>query len=296
MIEIVNLVKRFGPVAAVDHLSVEIKPGVTGLVGHNGAGKSTLFRLISDIYSVDEGQILIDGIDHKEVEAKKKVFFLNDNPYGLGNWKQTYDFYANFYEIDLEKYEGLINSWGLPKNKEIRLFSKGMRRQLFIALALSVKCDVLLMDEAFDGIDPLILELIRKEISALSDDGKAIVISSHNISSLERLVDRFLILYKGQLSKEGESEHMGEQMVKFQCVVSGKELSEKDLSSLGLSIVNFRRIGSIYNFVIIETPDCEAKIKESLNPALLERVPIDPDEIVMLEMMLAKKKGDSKHE
>ena len=296
MIEIKALTKRFGNLAAVDHLDLEIKPGVVGLVGHNGAGKSTLFRLISDVLQKDEGEILIDGIPCDQVEAKKKLFFLSDNPPMPANStaKSLFQFYDNFFDIDYEKYIALQKKFALPMDRRINNFSKGMKRQLFLCLALSVRNEYLLLDEAFDGIDPVVLEYIKEEIIKLADEGRTIVVSSHNIASLDRLVDRFVILYKGKLTNEGEEEHLSQDLVKFQCV-SSLALSEAALEGLGLQVVSFKKIGSIYHFVVLEAPELEKKIQDAFAPTLLEKVSIDPDEIIMLQMLLAKK-GEVDHE
>ncbi|MBP5216779.1 MAG: ATP-binding cassette domain-containing protein, partial [Bacilli bacterium] len=258
MIEIKALTKRFGSLAAVDHLDLEIKPGVVGLVGHNGAGKSTLFRLIADVLQKDEGEILIDGTPCDQVEAKKKLFFLSDNPPMPANStaKALFQFYDNFFDIDYDKFTALQKKFALPMERRINNFSKGMKRQLFLCLALSVRNEYLLLDEAFDGIDPVVLEYIKEEIIKLAEEGKTIVVSSHNIASLDRLVDRFVILYKGKLTKEGEEEHLSQDLVKFQCV-SRLALSEAALEGLGLKVVSFKKIGSIYHFVVLEAPELE---------------------------------------
>lgn len=295
MIEITNLVKRFGEVTAVDHLTLTINDGVVGLVGHNGAGKSTLFRLIADVLTPDEGSIALNGLPHQEIEAKRSVFFLSDDPAvpANANDEAVFAFYANFFDVDHDRFLALLEKFGLPRNRKVSTFSKGMRRQLFICLALSVRADIYLLDEAFDGIDPLVLEIIKGEIISLSGEGKTIVISSHNIAGLENLVDRFVVLYKGKLSKEGGNEELGEEFVKYQCV-SKTPLNEENLKALGFRVVNFKKVGSIYHFVLVYEEGIEEKIKGAYTLDLLERIAIAPDEIVALQMMLAKKEGEAR--
>ena len=296
MIEIKSLTKRFDTTVAVDNLTLTLKPGVIGLVGHNGAGKSTLFRLISDVLTLDSGTITIDGIPNNDPHAKAKVFFLSDSPYAPHNedYRGVYNFYRNFFPIDFEKYTGFIAKLKLPTDRRVSSFSKGMRRQLFLALALSVKADYYLLDEAFDGIDPLALDEIKEEIIKLGQEGCTVVLSSHNIASLERLVDRFVVLYRGSLSKEGETEELGKDFVKYQAMFP-KEVRESDIASLGAEVVSFKKTGSIYHIVLVSDKSVNEKIEASLNPLLWENVPIDPDEIVTLQMLLAKK-GGIKHE
>ncbi|MBP5091767.1 MAG: ABC transporter ATP-binding protein [Bacilli bacterium] len=293
MITINSLTKRFEDTVAVNNLSLQIAPGVIGLVGHNGAGKSTLFRLISDVLDVDEGEILVDGIPHLDPHAKAKVFFLSDDPYAPKgeNYKGVYRFYANFYPIDFEKYSSLIAMLRLPTNRNVGQFSKGMRRQLFLALALSVEADYYLLDEAFDGIDPLALDEIKAQIIKLGEAGKTVVLSSHNIASLERLVDRFIVLYCGSLSKEGNSEQLGQDLTKYQAMFK-EPINEDDFAKIGVKVLSLKRIGSIYHVVLIGAHDVDGIINEKLHPLLWENVPIDPDEVIALQMLLAKKGGE----
>lgn len=291
MIEITSVSKYFGSLAAVDHLDLTFRSGVTGLVGHNGAGKSTLFRLISGVYQTDGGSILIDGLPFDSVEAKEKLFYLSDDPYGGGDYREVYDFYSNFYDIDFKRYEGLLRKFGLPLDKQIRTFSKGMRRQLFICLTLSVKVDNYLLDEAFDGIDPLVQVMIKEELDNLSSEGKTIVISGHNLLGLEKLADRYVILYKGRLAKEGEDRDLGKSLIKFQCMPSA-EFGTQELSDLGFEVISFKKVGSIVNFVITEKEGAADLIKEKLNPTLLEEVALAQDEVVTMQMKLAREKGE----
>lgn len=291
MIEIKNVTKYFGKLAASDGLTLTITPGVTGLVGHNGAGKSTLFRLICGIFEKDGGEILIDGVSHLEVEAKKKLFFLNDDPMGRGTWKDVYDFYSNFYETDKERFKQLLEKFNLPLNQPIKNFSKGMRRQLFVCLALSINVDIYLMDEAFDGIDPLVQEMLKDEIREFSKQGKTIVISGHNLQGMERLAEKFLVLYKGKLAREGENQDLGKTMVKFQCLPKG-EISEETIKDMGFEVISFKKIGSIAHFVIQDKDDSDKILKDKLKPVLLERVAMDPDEIIMMTMKLVKEEHE----
>ena len=296
MIKITNLTKTFPGCVAIDNLSLEISDGIYGLVGQNGAGKSTLLRTISDVYKADSGSVTIDDYPNDSKEAKQLKFFLSDNPYygsKTDDIKAVYNFYNTFYDINKENFDRLIKIFGLPLKKRVSTFSKGMQRQLFIAIALSAKVKYLLLDEAFDGLDPIILDTIKEEILKVREEGRVLVVSSHNISSLERLVDSFIIISKGKLGKEGEREHLGTNMLKFQGAFK-KEFTQEALQELGIEVVSFKKVGSIFNFVIKETEDCEDKIRQKFDPIILDRVSIDPEEAVKLEMMALK--GENNHE
>lgn len=290
MIEIKNLVKTFGSVRAVDDLSITINSGINGLIGENGAGKSTLLRLISDVYQPDSGEIIIDGIRNNDISAKKEVFFLPDNPYAPHNSAvmQTFEFYSTLFDLDKDKFMEIMNKLSLPIDRKVSTYSKGMRRQLFIAIALSSNAKYALLDEAFDGLDPLVLATVREEIIKDADK-KTYIVSSHNISSLERLCDSFILLSKGRVGKNGDVEHLGENFVKYQILVKG-QLEQKDLEALSYRVLSFKKVGSLCNVVFRGEID-ESIIRNKMDVILLEKIAIDPDELIALEMLDARKEN-----
>ena len=289
MIQINSLTKRFEEVIAVNSLDLTINEGITGLVGHNGAGKSTLFRLIANVYQYDSGEILINGLDSQSDKGKAQVFFLSDNPYVLSNATPSgmLNFYQGFFDIDEEKFKTLIAKFAIPENRKVVNFSKGMKRQLFIALALSSSCPILLLDEAFDGLDPLALEIIKDEIIKISQDNRTIVISSHNISVLERLCDTFVFLNKGKLSKHADACDIGNTFNKYQGLFK-QPITKEMFEEIGINVVSFKKIGSLYNIVISGELN-EQDVKKKFEATLFEKIPIDSAEIFALEMLDAKK-------
>ena len=290
MIEIKNLVKTFGSVRAVDGLSITVNSGINGLIGENGAGKSTLLRLISDVYQQDSGSIVIDGLPNNDIKAKRDLFFLPDNPYAPHNStvNQVFEFYSTLFDLDREKFRSIMNKLSLPLGRKVSTYSKGMRRQFFIAIALSSKAKYALLDEAFDGLDPLVLATVREEIIKDADQ-KTYIVSSHNISSLERLCDSFILLSKGRCGKTGDVEHLGENFVKYQILVNGK-LEQKDLEDLSYRVLSFKKVGSLCNVVFYDEID-ENVIRSKMDVVLLEKIAIDPDELIALEMLDARKEN-----
>ena len=294
MIEIKNLTKSFGNKTAISNLSLNIDKGLIGLVGHNGAGKSTLFRLISGVYLPNEGSIKIDGYDSTTKEAKEKIFFLPDDPYAPAgaDIKETLSFYSTFYDIDVEKFNEIIDEFNLPRDKKVRVFSKGMRRLLFIALTLSINCEILLMDEAFDGLDPVVLESVKYQILKIYEENRTIILSSHNVVALEKLVDKFIVIHEGKLSGNGSLDFLGETFEKYQALFA-KECNERILERHGLKVISYRKMGSIYNFVIVNQNKNDVnELLKDLEPTLLENIPIDANEIILLQMLSAKKEAE----
>ena len=290
MIEIKNLTKEFPGVIAVNNLCLEVRPGINGLIGENGAGKSTLLRLIADVFQVTSGEILIDGKHHNEPEVKNNLFFLSDNPYFSTNMtpKEVVELYASLFEVEQDKFYEILKRLSLPVERRLSTYSKGMRRQLFLALSLAMKADYILLDEAFDGLDPIVQDVVKQEIIENASN-KTFIMSSHNLLSLERLCDNFILLSKGRCTKNGGLEDMGRNFKKFQIIFKAPT-SKEDLTQLGIHVISFKTVGSIH-YVVFDGEDDERLIREKLEPTLMESVAIDTDELITLEM-IAQKEAD----
>ncbi len=291
-----NLTKCFGDTKAIDNLTLRIGTGVTGLMGQNGAGKSTLLRLIAGILKEDQGEILVDSFHPNTKEAKERVFFLPDDPYSPNG--ATLDnligFYSVFYDFDKEKFNRLLLRTNLEKKRKLNAFSKGMRRQAFLLLALSVNCPIILIDEGFDGLDPLILNTIKEELITIGQEGKIVLLSSHNLLSLERMADQFILLTKGELGKQGSEEDFGSRLTKYQAAFEDRDFGKKRLESYGLEVVSFRKIGQIVDFVVIEDEGKIKNLKEKEKPIIFEKIPLETEEIFASQMLLAnEKKGEN---
>lgn len=289
MIEIKNLTKKFGSLVAVNNLSVTFKDGITGLVGENGAGKSTLFRLISDVLEQDDGLIIIDDAIKNNIEIKEKVFFLTDNPYfpRRANAKKIVDFYSTYIKLNRDNFYSLLEKFSINKDENVEKFSKGMRRRLFLALAFSCDAKYLLLDEALDGLDPLMVEQVKTECLNLVKQGKNIIISSHNIQSLESLVDNFVLLYKGKLAKNGDIEDLSSNIIKYQ-ILCNEILDLEKIKELGLDVLSLSKLGSLYHVVIKDKVNSENILKNAFNAQICEQIPLDNNEILKLALFEAR--------
>lgn len=267
MLEIKNITKKFCDTVALKELSLNLDDGIVGLVGHNGAGKSTLLRCIADVYLLDEGEIFVDGKNNNDIEIKKNVFFLSDNPFfnRRSTIKDVFLLYSLGYKMDEKKFYEIIDLFHLPTNRRVDGFSKGMLRQLFIAIALSIEAKILLLDEAFDGLDPLITDQIKDLLLEKRKTSSLIIISSHNIGSLEKIVDQYVILSNGRLKENKAKNDYSKTYVKYQ-MMTDLDLSSFDIASSSLDIVSLTKVGSIYHLVLAKEENIEDKIRILFKP------------------------------
>ena len=286
MIKITNLSKNFGTKSVLKNLSLEIKEGsIFGLVGINGAGKSTFLRLLSGVYKADNGTIMYNDEEVYENEkVKKQIFFLADDPYYTVNTKgiDLFHLYETFYDADEEVFMKYMDLFRLNPHKAINNFSKGMRRQLFIALAISVKPRYLLLDEAFDALDPLARLAFKRAIIDLNAESKCtVIISSHSLRELEDICDTFGILDKGYIISSGEINEEIEKLHKYQ-IAFNKEMEENDFSDLDL--LSFTKSGRIVKIVVKGESEEIMKKLTDMKPLLIDEIEITFEEFFIYEV------------
>ena len=209
MIEIRNITKKYGDFICLEQVSLTVNDGtVYGLAGENGAGKSTLLRLMAGVYQADRGEIRIDGKKIPDTEAKREVFYMPDSqyyeknatPFTIGN------FYKNFYPgFEMEDYRYLLEQFGLEENAPVDSFSKGMKKQMFIAAAICANTKYLLCDEVFDGLDPRIRGKVNELLkSAAAGRNMTIFIVSHYLEELNKICTEKGFLHRGKILTEKE--------------------------------------------------------------------------------------------
>ncbi|MDR2908999.1 MAG: ABC transporter ATP-binding protein [Oscillospiraceae bacterium] len=287
MITTKSLTKSFDGFTALENFSVEVPSGsIYGLVGTNGSGKSTLLRLISGIYRPDGGSVEIAGeTPYENVAVKKKIFHVSDDLYFLP--QTTMDdmaaFYAGVYEsFDLESYKEMCGRFPIDPKKRIGKFSKGMKRQTALILALACRPQVLLLDEAFDGLDPVIRIGLRKILADLIADGHmSVVIASHNLRELEDLCDHMGLLHAGRVIFAREIDQVKLGFCKVQAAFS--KLPSPELL-LGLDIMQKELVGSVMNLIVRGHPNDIMGVVQTLDPLFVETVPLTLEEVFIHEM------------
>lgn len=294
MIEIKDLSLTFKN-ADEDHealkaVTLDIPEGcIYGFVGSNGAGKSTLLRVISGIYRPDSGSVTIDGkAVYDQPQAKENIFFVSDETVQFsrlsvndlkGFFKLTYP------RFDEEVFDELVTKLDLPRKKPLSQFSKGMKRQAIVAAALASRTKYILLDEAFDGLDPAMRRLIRTMIvDDIFDRGATLIVSSHNVTEIGDLCDKAMLLHKGEVIFAKDIDDVREGFEKVQIALPEGELDRSAIENAGVEVLSFRNLGRVSTVVAKgEKADITAKLS-AISPAVLELVPLTLEEIFIYEM------------
>lgn len=290
MIELKGLTKQFGKNTVLDHISFSIGKGsIFGLVGSNGAGKSTLLRIFSGIYQADDGAVLIDGkTPFENASTKARLFFISDYPYFLpqSSLEDMAKFYAMCYpNWNPERYRQLCSIFPLNPKARLINMSKGMQRQAALICALSTCPDYLFLDEIFDGLDPVIRQLLKKLLSGdVADRGMTVVIASHNLRELEDLCDHVGLLHRGGIVFERELDSLQLGICKIQAIF--KPMLPPEAFD-AFSIIHQDIRGSVINLTVRGGVEETLEKVNALNPVFCEVLPLTLEEVFICEMEVA---------
>ena len=287
MIEIRNLSKSYNGVIALNNITMDINDDdIFGLIGTNGAGKSTLLRILSGVIRQDAGEVLVDGESvFENPSAKEKICFISDSDTFTQNSTPSSmaEIYSAIYKnFDKEQFDFIRLKLGMEKNSNIRNFSKGMKRQLKLILALSSGAKYILCDEAFDGLDPVIRQTVKSIMAEEVYDRKIVpIIASHNLREIEDISGRIGLLHKGKVLLSEQLDDMKFQSQKFQVVLQNVD-QEATLSSL-IHPISIDKSGSLFTVIARGQKDCIKKAVNSLNPVFFEFLPLTLEEIFITE-------------
>ena len=216
LIQCTNVCKSFGEKVALDHVSVDIPKGkIFGLLGPNGAGKTTLIRIINRITIPNEGSVLFDGrpITQEDVE---KIGYLPEER-GLYRKMKVGEqamYFAQLKGMSSREAAAELKKWfvrfGIESwwNKKVEELSKGMAQKIQFITTVVHKPSLLILDEPFSGFDPVNAQLIREEILRLKQEGATIILSTHNMESVEELCDNIALINKSHVVISGGVEEI----------------------------------------------------------------------------------------
>ncbi len=288
MIEVKNLVKRFGKKVALDNVTFNIaESGIFGLVGSNGAGKSTFLRTLAGVYKPDEGKIFVDGKEPFEnCDVKGNMIFISDYPYFFpqASIEKMAAFYRTIYpNWNEEKYKYYSSVFPLDKKMKITSMSKGMQRQAALILALSAAPKYFLFDEIFDGLDPVVREVLRKLlIDFVVDNNATIIISSHNLHELEDFCDHVGLLHKGTVIMERELDSLKLEVNKIVAVFDNEEDEAQAKSKF--NVVKESKRGRLAEWTVHAEKEQIEKIMDGYKVVYYEVLPLSLEEVFISEM------------
>ena len=202
MVKCDGLTKRYGRLTALDNVNLSIESGrIVGLLGPNGSGKTTLLKLANGLLVPSDGEILLDG-NKPGVESKRIVSYLPDANY-LPDWmaiEGLLELFQDFYEdFDVVKAKEMLLQLNLDGSRKLKTLSKGNKEKVQLILAMSRKAKIYFLDEPIGGVDPVARDFILNTIIKNYSEDAAVVISTHLIADIERILDEVVFINQGQL-------------------------------------------------------------------------------------------------
>lgn len=239
LVEVKGLQKNFGQFQALKDVSFEVNAGeVLGYIGPNGAGKSTTIRILLGIIRATQGKVQIFGKDvwQDSIEIHKKIAYVPGDVYLWSNLSggETIDLFLKLHgAINQEKRDQLIKKFDLNPKKKVRSYSKGNRQKIALIAALATEAELYIFDEPTSGLDPLMEAVFQEEVKGLKAAGKAIILSSHILSEVEKLADRVAVIRKGEIVETGTLDDL-RHLTRYQYKVETEQeaVGLKELSSV----------------------------------------------------------------
>jgi ABC-2 type transport system ATP-binding protein len=215
MIRFQNVTKKYGHEIALEHSSIQFEKGkIYGLLGPNGSGKSTTLKMIAGLVLPSSGEVMFKDMKVTRKIADKVSYLTElDMFYEAFTVEGMIRFYASqFEDFDIEKANELTAFMNLDENKKIKHLSKGNRGRLKLILTLSRNTEVLLLDEPFSGLDPMVRDSIVKSLISYIDFGnQTVIIATHEIDEIEAILDEAYIIHDGKIEGHCEVEKLREE-------------------------------------------------------------------------------------
>lgn len=213
MVKGTNLVKKYMSKTAVDNVDFEIESGkIYALLGPNGSGKTTIMKMIAGLVKPTKGIITYKGLPIG-TESKSKVAYMSTEPffYSYMTVADVGKYYDDFFEdFDMSRFKDLINRMDMSMKDKSKTLSSGLAAKLKIAATLSRKAELYMLDEPLNGIDLIARDKIITTIIEVSREDTTILISSHLVDELEKIIDHAIFIKNGKVELVGEAEKLRE--------------------------------------------------------------------------------------
>ncbi len=211
LLECVNVNKSFGNKEILKNVNLTIPRGkIIGLLGKNGMGKTTLIKLINDLLTPTSGEVLVNG-KKVGIESKKIISYLPERTYLDKSMSvdQVIEFFTEFYDnFDAEKARKLLKDLDLDTSLKLSKMSKGMQEKVQLVLVMSRKSDLYILDEPLGGVDPATRDYILDTILTNFNEGSSVIISTHLISDIERILDEVIFIDKGEIALQSDCDEL----------------------------------------------------------------------------------------
>ena len=285
MVDAVGVKKSFDGFSALNGLDMYVPRGsIYGLVGPNGAGKSTILRHITGIYRQDEGDILVNGEPvYENEEIKRSIAYIPDDIFWFtqATLRDMMKYYAGIYpKFDRDRFEKLGEDFDFDDRRQMRRLSKGMQKQAAFRLCLSMRPELLVLDEPVDGLDPV---MRRKMWSLIMEDvaenGTTVIVSSHNLRELEDVCDQVGIMKGGKMLLQRSLEELQENIVKVQIALPEGEKLPEDMN-----ILHETTTGRLHTLILRgDSGEAEQKLMRA-HPLFMDLLPLTLEEIFIYEL------------
>ena len=214
LLECKHLCKNFDDKEILKDINLKIPRGkIIGLLGKNGMGKTTLIKLMNDLLIPTSGEVLING-EKPGVNSKKVIAYLPEKTYLSKEMtiKQVIKYFEEFYDnFDIEKAINLLDDLDLDINLKISKMSKGMQEKLQLVLVMSRNAELYILDEPLGGVDPATRDYILDTILTNFNENASVIISTHLISDIERILDEVVIIDNGKIILQGNADKIREE-------------------------------------------------------------------------------------
>lgn len=209
LVEFKNLSKSYGAKEVLKNVNLNIEKGkIYGLLGPNGSGKTTMIKIINDLLQPTEGEILIQGVE-PGIESKKIISYLPERTYLNMNMKvsELIHFFKDFYtDFDENKALKLLSKLKISEHDKLKTMSKGTKEKVQLVMIMSRKADLYILDEPIGGVDPASRDYILETILTNFNDGSSIIISTHLISDIEKILDQVIFINEGKIVLNEEAD------------------------------------------------------------------------------------------
>ncbi|MGP7815677.1 ABC transporter ATP-binding protein [Niallia sp. 01092] len=287
MIKFQNVSRTIEKEPILENVSLTVNKGsIYGLLGSNGAGKTTILKLLAGILKQDSGKITVESQEvYENINTKRTLFFLPDFPtffpqYTLNQMAKFYkEVYPSWSDI---RFNELAKLFKLDKNKKLHTYSKGLQRQAAFWLAFAATPELLILDEPFDGLDPVIRTKVKNLIvQEVAEREMTVIVSSHNLREVEDICDHVSIIHEGKCILEKDIDDLKSDVHKIQIAFkTGTDPIWKEK----LNPLYVEQRGSVVMLIVKGNKEQIITELEEQHPLLLDILPLTLEEIFIYEL------------